>query len=247
MALITQVSTSNTFNDWLNTTIDIVDTLNSLTEGGNASTFYVNTNLEIANNLVVGGNVVVTGNVTLDAIGFNDLSVAGNATISGSLTAGNTNVNNLIVTSNISQVNVTSSLSVGGNSNVYGNLTASGNSTFGNVFVSGTFNSSTSNVTVSNLFVTQNVQSLNVTTELDVGNNMIVYGNLTVFGNTSLVGLAGGQVTLSSDEANINTANIGILIGQANTEIYNYIDTTLGATANANLAVGFLAYSLIFG
>jgi hypothetical protein len=247
MSLITQVSISNTFNDWLNTTIDIVDTLNSLTEGGNTSTFFVNTNLEIANNLFVGGNVVVTGNVTLDAIGFNDLTVAGNAIVNGSITAGNTSVTNLNLTSNIPQVNVTSSLNVGGNANVYGNLTVSGNSTFGNVFVSDIFNASTSNVTVSNLFVTQNVQSLNVTTELDVGNNMIVYGNLTVFGNTSLVGLTGGQVTLSSDAASINTANIEILIGQANTEIYNYIDSTLGSTANANLAVGFLAYSLIFG
>ena len=247
MSLITQVSTSNTFNDWLNTTIDIVDTLNSLTEGGNTSTFFVNTNLEIANNLFVGGNVVVTGNVTLDAIGFNDLSVAGNAVVNGSLTAGNTTVTNLNVTGNISQVNVTSSLNVGGSSNVYGNLTVSSNSTLEDVFISGTFNSSTSNVTVSNLFVTQNIQTLNVTSELDVGNNMIVYGNLTVFGNTSLIGLTGGQVTLSSDKAFINTANIEILIGQANTEIYNYIDSTLGETANANLAVSFLAYSLIFG
>jgi len=115
------------------------------------------------------------------------------------------------------------------------------------VFVSGTFTSSTSNVTVGNLTVTQNVQSLNVTSELDVGNNMFVYGNLTVYGNTTLVGLSGGQVTLTTDEAVLNTANIDILIGQANTEIYTYINDTLGATANANLAVGFLAYSLIFG
>jgi hypothetical protein len=102
-------------------------------------------------------------------------------------------------------------------------------------------------VTVSNLFVTQNVSTLNVTTELDVGNNMIVYGNLIVFGNTSLTGLTGAQVTLSSDRASINTANITTLVGQANTEIYTYIDNTLGATANANLAKAFLAYSIIFG
>lgn len=247
MAIITQVSTSNTFNDWLNTTIEVVDTLNSLTEGGNTSTFFVNTNLEIANNLFVGGNVVVTGNITLDAIGFNDLTVAGNAVVNGSLTSGNITVTNLNVTENISQVNVTSSLNVGGNSDVYGNLTVTNNSTFENVLVSGTFNSSSSNVTVLNLSVTENVMSLNITSELNVGNNLTVYGNLNVFGNTTLTGLAGGQVTLTSDEAIINTANIGVLIGQANTEIYTYIDDTLGATANANLAVSFLAYSLIFG
>jgi hypothetical protein len=247
MAIITQVSTSNTFNDWLNTTISVVDTLNALTDGGNTSTFFVNTNLEIANNLFVGGNVVVTGNVTLDEIGFNDLSVAGNATINGTLVSSNTTVTNLNVKGNVEQVNVTTSLNVGTNANIYGNLAVPVNTFVENLFVAGEFTSNTSNVTVSNLFVSRNVDTLNVTNELDVGNNMIVYGNLTVFGNTSLTGLTGGEVTLTSDEATINTANIGTLIGQANTEIYTYIDNTLGATANANLAKAFLAYSIIFG
>jgi predicted acyltransferase (DUF342 family) len=191
MALIKQVSTANTFNDWLNTTIEIVDTLNSLGEGGNTSTFFVNTNLQIANNLFVGGNVVVTGNVTLDEIGFNDLSVAGNATINGTLTSSNT--------------------------------------------------------TVTNLNVTGNAQQVNVTTSLEVGEELQVYGNLTVFGSTILSGLTSGNVSFTSNTANINIANVNTLIGQANTEIYTYIDNTLSATANANIAKAFLAYSIIFG
>jgi cytoskeletal protein CcmA (bactofilin family) len=247
MALITQVSTSNTFNDWLNTTISVVDTLNSLTDGGNASTFFVNTNLQIANNLFVGGNVVVTGNVTLDDIGFNDLIVSGNATVNGTITTANATINQLTVTGNIAQVNVTTSLNVANNTNVYGNLTVSQNATINDLTVNGNFTSSTSNVTVANLFVTQNVERLNVTTELDVGTDMLIFGNLVVFGSTTLSGLSSGNVSLTADFATINIANVNSLIGQANTEIYTYIDNTLGATANANLAVAFLAYSIIFG
>ena len=247
MSLITQVSTANTFNDWLNTTIQVVDTLNSLTEGGNTSTFFVNTNLQIANNLFVGGNVVVTGNVTLDEIGFNDMSVAGNATVNGTISAGNTTVNNLIVTQNVAQVNVTTTLDVGENTNVYGNLTVAQNTTVTNLFVFDDFVSNTSNVTVSNLFVTQNTDTLNVTNTLDVGDDLRVYGNLTVSGTTILTGLTAGNVSLTSNLANINIANVNTFIGQANTEIYTYIDNTLGATANANLAKAFLAYSIIFG
>ena len=247
MSLITQVSTSNTFNDWLNTTIEVVDTLNSLTEGGNASTFFVNTNLQIANNLFVGGNVVVTGNVTLDAIGFNDLNVSGNAVVNGTLTTGNTTITNLSVTGNIAQVNVTSTLNVGNNVNVYGNLTVSQNTTLTDLFVSDNITSNTSNVTISNLFVTENVNSLNVTSILDVGQELQVYGNLTVFGTTILTGLTSGNVSFSSNNANINIANVNTLVGLANTEIYTYIDNTLGATANANIAKAFLAYSFIFG
>jgi hypothetical protein len=247
MSLIKQVSTANTFNDWLNTTIEIVDTLNTLTEGGNATTFFVNTNLQIANNLFVGGNVVVTGNVTLDNIGFNDLSVAGNATVNGTLTAGDTTLSNLTFTGNVPQVNITSTLAVGGDANVYGNLTVSQSTTVDDLFVSGNFTSSTSNVTVSNLFVTENVETLNVTTILDVGQELQVYGNLTVFGSTILSGLTSGDVSFTSNTANINIANVNTLIGQANTQIYDLIDNTLSATANANLAVAFLAYSIIFG
>lgn len=247
MSIITQVSTSNTFNDWLNTTIEVVDTLNSLTEGGNASTFFVNTNLEIANNLFVGGNVLVTGNVTLDEIGFNDLTVSGNAVINGTLSSGNTTITNLNVTENIAQVNVTTTLDVGSDTNVYGNLTVSQNTTVVDLFVSNNFTSDTSNVTVSNLVVTENVDSLNVTTILDVGEDLQVYGNLTVFGSTILTGLTSGDVSFSSNTANINIANVNSLVGIANTEIYTYIDDTLGATTEANIAKAFLAYSIIFG
>jgi hypothetical protein len=247
MALITQVSTANTFNDWLNTTIQVANTLNSLTDGGNTSTFFVNTNLQIANNLSVGGNLTITGDATFDGgFGIIDVPIAGNTVINGTLSAGNTTVNNLIVTQNVTQVNVTTTLDVGENTNVYGNLTVAQNTTVANLFVTDIF-ASLSNVNVSNLFVTQNTDTLNVTNTLDVGDDLRVYGNLTVFGTTILTGLTAGNVSLTSNLANINIANVNTLIGQANTEIYTYIDNTLGATANANIAKAFLAYSIIFG
>lgn len=79
---INQISTANTFAEWLTTTSLLVAVANNLTDniGG---TFATNSSISIANNLTVGGdafitgNLTISGNVTLDTIGFDDLSVAG--------------------------------------------------------------------------------------------------------------------------------------------------------------------------
>jgi hypothetical protein len=113
--------------------------------------------------------------------------------------------------------------------------------------VSGNLVSSTANVSVSNLFVTGNTEDLNVTSTLEVGEELVVYGNLTVFGSTILTGLTSGNVSLSANSANINIANVNTLVGLANTQIYNAIDTTLAATTTDNVAKAFVAYSIIFG
>ena len=223
---IKQVLTSNTFFDWVNTTNEIVDTLNLFTDGGSGNTFYANTNLTIANNLTISGNLTVSGNVTLDNIGYNDLTISGNATINLAITGGNTTLTNLIVTNNVNAANITTTLKVGGNTTVYGNLSVSQNST------------------VENLIVTDNIvfpplTTLTLTT-LNVTNNVTVTGNLGVSGNSTL-----NNVTI--DYLNISTANVTSLVGSANTQIYNYIDATLNTTSANGLAESYLAFAIALG
>ena len=60
-ANINQVTTANTFQQWLVATQDLIAVANNLTNGV-GGTFYANTNL------VVGGDLTVTGNnSTVDA------------------------------------------------------------------------------------------------------------------------------------------------------------------------------------
>ena len=217
------LSTANTFGEWLNTTIDIVDTLNLFTDGGAANTFFVNTNLQIANNLTVSGNLTVTGNVTLDNIGYNDLTVAGNATINGTITGANTTVENLTVTENVVTLNVTTTLFVGSNATVYGNLTVA-------------------NSEIETLNVTSNITfpaiSNTTITTLFVSTNANVSGNLTVLGNVAFNDIP---------TINIVTANVTSLVGVANTEIYAYIEATANSANAGALAADFTALAVALG
>jgi len=116
---ITNLTTSNTFLQWLTASQSVISSLNSLREGGVANTYVVNTSIEIA------GDLVVSGNLTLDAIGYDDLNVAGNTQLTGTLTVGgNTSLSNAYVTyGNFQTSNVT--LMVGAaNTAVYANITA---------------------------------------------------------------------------------------------------------------------------
>jgi len=78
-ANINQLTTANTFQQWLVATQDLIGIANNLTNGV-GGTFYANTNM------VVGGDLTVTGNITLDSIGFNDMNVAGNLYVGGLIT-----------------------------------------------------------------------------------------------------------------------------------------------------------------
>jgi len=115
---ITNLTTSNTFLQWLTGTQSVISSLNSLREGGIANTYVVNTSIEIA------GDLVVSGNLTLDAIGFNDLNVAGNTVINGTLTVGgNTSLSNAYVRyGNFETANITNLTSDGGLLNASSNV-----------------------------------------------------------------------------------------------------------------------------
>jgi hypothetical protein len=103
--VISQLTTSNTFQQWLGATQLLVGTTNLLTNG-NGESFYANTNLVIggqtdtafftvetganiqrlnvistmavSGDVTIGGDLTVTGNIILDDIGFDDLYVSGN-------------------------------------------------------------------------------------------------------------------------------------------------------------------------
>jgi len=273
---ISQLSTSNTFGQWLNTTVSIIDTLNNFTDGGAANTFFANTNLEVANNLTVGGNLTVSGNVTLDNIGYNDLIVSGNATVNGTISGGNTTVSSLIVTGNISKANITTTLTVGSNTRVHGNLTLSQNTTVANLQVTNSANfGPLTNVTVQNLTVTQNITSDTVNvTDLNVTNNVVVDNVTANIVTTDTIVITGNAATLNvtanafigqdayvygnlivsgitniSNIASINiaSANITTLIGAANNDIYAYINATANSASAAALAEDYLALAIALG
>ena len=92
---INQLTTANTFQQWLVATQSLIGVANNLTDGV-GGTFYANTNM------VVGGDLTVTGNITLDSIGFNDMNVAGNLVVGGTANittfvgTANTNIYNAI-------------------------------------------------------------------------------------------------------------------------------------------------------
>lgn len=177
MSNINQLATSNTFSQWLTGTQELISKMNSLTDGGNGSTFLSNTNIEIANNVTIGGNLTVSGNITLDAIGFDDLIVSGGATIGTTLlVSGFTTLAN---------ANTTGSLNVGSDLYVSGNTVFGGNVTldivgFNDLNVAGrltvTGNTSLTNVTSSY----GNFQTANVTTLAGSANTLIFNTTSTI-------------------------------------------------------------------
>ena len=80
MATINQLTTSNTFLQWLAATQSLITHHNNFKEGA-SGTFTANTSLE------VDGDLTVTGNVSLDVAGFDNLSMNGNLILAQTDTA----------------------------------------------------------------------------------------------------------------------------------------------------------------
>lgn len=91
---INQLTTANTFQQWLVATQSLISVANNLTDGGTSSTFYANTNVQI------GGDLTVTGNITLEAVGYDNLEVSGDLNVVGNSTLATANVTSLIGTAN---------------------------------------------------------------------------------------------------------------------------------------------------
>lgn len=148
---ITQLSTANTFQQWLIATQALITTANTLTDGNGAS-FIANTKLDVsgtgsqlnvrnsagintlyANNAILGGFTnVTTLNVSTTGYIGGDLTVAGNVTVSGNIVLDSIGFDDIIANGSIEVGN---------------NLTVSKNTTLANVTATyGNF--STANVTI---------------------------------------------------------------------------------------------------
>ena len=58
---INQLTTANTFQQWLGASQSLITTTNNLTDGGNSATFYANTNVTVGESLNVAGNIFASG------------------------------------------------------------------------------------------------------------------------------------------------------------------------------------------
>ena len=122
---INQISTANTFQQWLTATQSLIAVANNLTDGV-GGTFYANTDITI------DGNVIVTGNITLEAVGYDNLDVSGNVSVGETLTVtGNTTLSaNLTVlgNTNLNQATITTLTGLA-NTNIYNAIANSGTTT----------------------------------------------------------------------------------------------------------------------
>ena len=154
---ITQLSTANTFQQWLIATQALITTANTLTDGNGAS-FIANTKLDVsgtgsqlnvrnsagintlyANNAILGGFTnVTTLNVSTTGYIGGDLIVAGNVTVSGNIVLDSIGFDDIIANGSIQAAN---NLTIGGFAIITGNTTLSNTTvTYGNF--------STANVTI---------------------------------------------------------------------------------------------------
>lgn len=236
------LSTSNTFSQWITEKQRSVSILNQITDGGNIFTYFANTNISVGDDLTVGGDLTVRGFFVLDDIGYNDLNVAGNVNVVGSTVSTNGVFTNLDILNNVSTVNTTT-IDVGTDAN-FQSLNVFNTLTTNTIEITGDV-TGTANLFVPNLIVTQNVESLNVTSALFVGTNATIHGNLFAFlccqNGLTLTG------DLTANLAVIDIANINTLIGTANTNIYNNIFASNAYTSVQSTLAEFASLSCILG
>jgi cytoskeletal protein CcmA (bactofilin family) len=230
---ISQLTTANTFQHWLTATQSLIGTANLLTNGA-GSTFYANTRLEV-------GGTNATLNVTTGA--------TINATTGNTANIISVQVRNLNLTENVtSDLKLTNDLYVGdaivvygdasikGNTLISGDLVVSGNITldtlgFDDLIVngSGSFSNTlsvTGITTLSNVIVTGNVATLNITSNT-VTQNLRVDQTSNFTGNATFV------------HANATgTLTVNQLGGTANTAIYSELARISGDSLAFSIALG---------
>lgn len=187
---INQLSTANTFEQWLIATQSLIAVANTLTDG-NGSTFIANTNLEIDG---TNSSLAVRGNGSINVANIN-VATIGQATVTG----------------NIATVNVTNSLFVGGAAYIHGDLTIGGNVTldsvgFDDMNVSGS-------IVVGNNLTVQDNTTLNIVSLVNLTSSNNITGNTLNF-NTGTV----SNIHIT-DTSTIQTANIEVIVGGGDRQI----------------------------
>jgi cytoskeletal protein CcmA (bactofilin family) len=230
---ISQLTTANTFQHWLTATQSLIGTANLLTNGA-GSTFYANTRLEIGG---TNATLNVTTGATINAITGNTANII------------SVQARNLNLTENVSSdLKLTNDLYVGdalvvygdtsvkGNTLISGDLVVSGNITldtigFDDLIVngSGSFSNTlsvTGITTLSNVIVTGNVATLNITSNT-VTQNLRVDQTSNFTGNATFV------------HANATgTLTVNQLGGTANTAIYSELARISGDSLAFSIALG---------
>ena len=261
--LINQLSTANTFQHWLNATETLISTANLLTDG-NGQSFYANTRL-----IVGGSGSNVSLNVQTSAT-INDLVGNTSNVVTGTF-------HNLTVTQNVAALNVTSNAHFGqdvvvyGNQQIKGDLEVSGNLKLDalgfddlEVSGSGSFGNNltvTGQTTLSNVTISGNVATLNVTSAAGFGSTVYIAGDLFVGGNITLDAIGFDDLNVSGTAniannlyvyglsefyANATFVNANVtstlvannLIGNANTRIYSAIDEVQAQVLAFSIALG---------
>ena len=230
---ISQLTTANTFQHWLTATQSLIGTANLLTNGA-GSTFYANTRLEVGGtnatlNVTTGATInAITGNTAnIIAVQARSLNLTENVSSDLKLT------NDLYVGDAIS---VYGDASIKGNTVISGDLVVSGNITldaigFDDLIVngSGSFSNTlsvTGITTLSNVIVTGNVATLNITSNT-VTQNLRVDGTSNFTGNATFV------------HANATgTLTVNQLGGTANTAIYSELARISGDSLAFSIALG---------
>jgi len=230
---ISQLTTANTFQHWLTATQSLIGTANLLTNGA-GSTFYANTRLEVGGtnatlNVTTGATInAITGNTAnIIAVQARSLNLTENVSSDLKLT------NDLYVGDTIV---VYGDASIKGNTLISGDLVVSGNITldaigFDDLIVngSGSFSNTlsvTGITTLSNVIVTGNVATLNITSNT-VTQNLRVDQTSNFTGNATFV------------HANATgTLTVNQLGGTANTAIYSELARISGDSLAFSIALG---------
>lgn len=178
---INQISSANTFQQWLLATQVAADVRNDITDGfGN--TFNAKTNLYVDNDLTVSENV------------NNTITIVSDTTFS-----------NLFFYFDASQ--------------------------FNNVIVT--------NTEANQIIFSGNIQSLNVTTNTFIAQDLYVYNDL------NLESLNSSSFVLNT--LNSEISNVTQMIGLANEQIYNSINATLAVVTTSSNIAEFTAYAVSLG
>lgn len=162
---INQLSTANTFQEWLTTTATLVAVANNLTDntnGGfvaNSSIFIEGAAASLNVRTLANINTLRANTANISNISLESGSIVGNGTIT---------MRDANIWSNIVSVNTTGNLRVGGDAHIYGNLTISGNVTLDSV----------------------GFDDLDVKGSANISNNLYVTGVSEFTGNISAVNIS---------------------------------------------------------
>ena len=207
---INQLSTANTFQEWLTATSALVAVANNLTDHQPGQIFAANTILDIATDgsLNVRSSASIstlysnTANLSGVFIDTNNVSATGNGTFGGHLSVGG-NVaitENVTIGGNIATAQVTSNLTVGGDTRISGNLTVSGNINLDSI----------------------GYDDLDISGSANIGNNLVVIKTSQFTGNITAGNIAVG----------------GVMTGNANNNIYGTITAAIDSAIAFSIALG---------